>query len=165
MDTKKLVWIAMFVALSFVGAQLKIFQSIAFDSMPAFAAALLLGPISGALVGFIGHLLTALSSGFPFSLPVHLTIAVTMAFICFVFGYLKDRIPIGFNVLIATLFNGLGATAVSVAVMVWFGVVPSFQGMFMTLVMPLTLASFVNVCLASALSKAIEKAGVKQGSY
>ncbi|HCX65719.1 MAG TPA: ECF transporter S component [Eubacteriaceae bacterium] len=165
MDTKKLVWIAMFVALSFVGAQLKIFQSIAFDSMPAFAAALLLGPVSGALVGFIGHLLTALSSGFPFSLPVHLTIAVTMAFICFVFGYLKDRIPIGFNVLIATLFNGLGATAVSVAVMVWFGVVPSFQGMFMTLVMPLTLASFVNVFLAAALSKAIEKAGVKQGSY
>ncbi len=86
MKTKKLVLAALFIALSFVGANIKIMGSIAFDSMPGFLGAIVLGPLYGALIGALGHLLTALTSGFPLSLPVHLITMVGMGLTMLVFG-------------------------------------------------------------------------------
>ena len=87
MKTKKLVLAALFIALSFVGANIKIMGSIAFDSMPGFLGAIILGPYYGALIGALGHFLTALTSGFPLSLPVHLITMVGMGVTMLVFGY------------------------------------------------------------------------------
>ncbi len=78
MKTRTLVIAAMLIALSFIGANIKISGSIAFDSMPAFFGALVLGPVAGGIIGLIGHLLTAVFSGFPFGLPVHIIVAVMM---------------------------------------------------------------------------------------
>lgn len=78
MKTNKLVITALFVALSFIGANIKIMGTIAFDAMPGFLGALLLGPVYGGIIGALGHFLTSLTSGFPLSLPVHLVITIIM---------------------------------------------------------------------------------------
>jgi uncharacterized membrane protein len=83
---KEIVLTALFIALSFIGANIKVMGSIAFDSMPGFLGALLLGPAYGALIGVIGHFLTALLSGFPLSFPAHVIIMIDMAAAMAVFG-------------------------------------------------------------------------------
>jgi uncharacterized membrane protein len=96
-STKNLVLMALFIALSFAGSYLKVFGTIAFDSLPGFLAALLFGPVAGAIIGFLGHFFTALTSGFPLSFPLHLVIAASMAFTMLGFGLtyraLKGKIP------------------------------------------------------------------------
>lgn len=79
MKIKKIVLTALFIALSFIGANIKVMGSIAFDSMPGFLGALLLGPTYGAFIGAIGHFLTAMLSGFPLSFPIHVVIMIDMA--------------------------------------------------------------------------------------
>lgn len=160
MNTKKLVLIALFVAMSFVGAQIKLVYSIALDALPAFLAAAVLGPIPGALVGFLGHMLTALTSGYPFTMIIHLVIAVTMAVICWTFGKGYGKLPWIGNVGLAVFLNGIVATLLSVVAMEWAGIVPQWQAMFLALIGPLTLASAVNVGLAGILALALEKRGV-----
>lgn len=86
MKTKKLVLAALLISLSFIGANIKIMQTIAFDSMPGFLGTLILGPLYGAVIGLLGHFLTALTSGFPLTVPVHLVIMVGMALTMFLFG-------------------------------------------------------------------------------
>ncbi len=54
--TVNLVMVALFCALSAVGANIKIMGSIAFDSLPAFLAAILMGPAAGAIVGALGSI-------------------------------------------------------------------------------------------------------------
>jgi uncharacterized membrane protein len=87
MKTKKLVITALFIALSFIGANIKIMDTIAFDAMPGFLGVLLFGPVYGAFIGAIGHFLTALTSGFPMTIPVHLIIMVGMAVTMLAFGH------------------------------------------------------------------------------
>jgi uncharacterized membrane protein len=87
MKTKNLVLAALLIALSFIGSNIKIMQTIAFDSMPAFLGTLILGPFYGAVIGSLGHFLTALTSGFPYTIPVHLVIMVGMALTMVSFGY------------------------------------------------------------------------------
>lgn len=160
MTAKKITLIALFIALSFIGAQIKLVYSIALDAMPAFMAAAVLGPVAGALVGFLGHMLTAATSGFPFTLPIHLVVGCSMAAICWVFGKGYGKLPWILNVFVAVFLNGVVATLVSVAAMQWMGIIPDWQSMFVALVGPLLLASAVNVVLAEVLSTALEKRGI-----
>lgn len=51
----KLTYGGVLIALSAVGALIKISGTIALDSMPGFFAALFLGPSAGAIVGGLGH--------------------------------------------------------------------------------------------------------------
>lgn len=90
MNGKMVSWLAMFTALSAVGAMIKvpaIVSSVALDAFPALLAAALLGGRSGAIVGGVGHLLSALIGGFPLG-AMHLVIAVEMAVIVWIFGFL-----------------------------------------------------------------------------
>ncbi|HSQ33716.1 MAG TPA: ECF transporter S component, partial [Peptostreptococcaceae bacterium] len=86
MKTKKITLVALFIALSFIGSNIKIFSSIAFDSMPGFLISIMLGPVYGAIVGLLGHLLTAITSGFPMTIPIHLIIGIFMAITIYIFG-------------------------------------------------------------------------------
>ena len=76
--TKKIVFAALFIALAFVGGNIKIMGSIAFDAVPAFLATIVLGWGWGAVVAMIAHMLSAALAGFPLSLPAHLITAVMM---------------------------------------------------------------------------------------
>ena len=68
-STKKLVLTALFIGLSVVGANIKVMGSIAFDALPAFLAALMLGPLWRAAVGAPGPLLPAPQPGLPLTFP------------------------------------------------------------------------------------------------
>jgi uncharacterized membrane protein len=113
MKTRKLVLTALFIALSFIGANLKIMDTIAFDSMSGFLGAIILGPFYGALIGALGHFLTALTSGFPLSLPVHLIImagmGVTMLAFGFIFKYFSSKnyiLSVVLSLIAAVIING-----------------------------------------------------------
>lgn len=113
MKLRKLVTCAMLIALCFVGSNIKVFGTIAFDSMPAFLGALILGPWYGAILGAAGHFLTALTSGFPLTLPVHIVLMFGMALTMFFFNITQKGLEKKINVwaariigiLVALIFN------------------------------------------------------------
>ncbi len=78
---------AMLIALSAVGSLIKVFNTVAFDSMPGYFAALFLGGWQGALVIALGHMLTALTSGFVLGIPIHIYVAAQMAVYSYLFRF------------------------------------------------------------------------------
>ena len=156
--TESLIYLAVLIALSFIGSLIKIGPggSIALDSLPAFFASLLMGPPAGAVVGFFGHMLTAVTGGFPFTLPIHLVIALEMAIICWIFGFMAERMNIVVPATTAIILNGVLATLISAFAMEMVGVVPSAMGLFKVLVGPLTIVSAVNVVLAVVLYRILK---------
>ena len=152
LTVKNTVLCAMFIALSVIGAFIKPFgNSIAFDSMPAFLAASMMGPIFGAIVGLMGHVISASISGFPLSLGIHAIIAAEMALIMLTYGFLCKKIGIILSAVIAVILNGVAATAV-------FIFVPGMGvPFFLAMVGPLTLVAAVNAALAVALHFTLSK--------
>ncbi|MDD4691051.1 MAG: ECF transporter S component [Eubacterium aggregans] len=147
--TKKLVYAALFIALAFVGANIKIMGSIAFDALPAFLATLILGWGWGAVIAAIAHLLTAALSGFPFTLPAHIITAIMMSVTMIAFYFtIKGCL---FKKLNPVLAYGLGCV---VAVMVnvpiaLLAVAPVFTlPVAISLIPALLPAAILNVLLA-----------------
>lgn len=164
LSTKKLVITALFIALSFVGSNIKIFGTIAFDSLPGFLAALLLGPVYGAAIGFLGHLFTALTSGFPLTVPLHFVIAASMAITMLGFGYtykaMKNKVSVLANFIITgivgLILNGPVSLAFSIGAMTLMAGKEAALGL-LTLLPILVLASAVNIVIAIILFKSLEK--------
>ena len=92
MKIKPLVISAMLVAVSFIGANIKLMNTVAFDSMPGFFASIFLGPVYGAVIAAMGHFFTAMLSGFPLSLPVHILIMLDMAVTMLIFGNIYSKL-------------------------------------------------------------------------
>ncbi|MHC6179222.1 ECF transporter S component [Clostridium sp. JNZ X4-2] len=151
MKTRKLVIIALFIAMSFIGANIKIAGSIAFDSMAGFLGTLILGPLYGALIGAIGHLLTAAVSGFPLSLPIHMIIMADMALTMFLFGITykffsrsNEIISIIISSIVGILING----PLSV-----FMLMPIMGKAVLAMLPLLVLAAALNILIAHAVYK------------
>ncbi|WP_207724742.1 ECF transporter S component [Thermanaerosceptrum fracticalcis] len=146
---RQVVRVGLLVALSTVGAHIKI-PSItgtpALDSLPGYFAAAALGWREGALVAALGHLLTALTAGFPLSLPIHLLIAAEMGICALVFGYLFKKTNPVIAMGAAIILNGVGAPASLIPIM--------GPGIFYGLVTPLLVASALNIIAAALLAKA-----------
>ncbi|SCX80351.1 ECF transporter S component [Alkaliphilus peptidifermentans] len=155
-NIKKLVKIALLISLSAVGAHIKIQGSIAFDSLPGFFAALYMGPLVGGLIGLLGHLLSAITAGFPLTLPMHLFISLQMFFIVWIFGVLHKRINLTAAIIIGTLLNGPGAALLASGMAVILGLPFSGFTMFLFLWIPLTIASALNVLLASFIYRQLK---------
>jgi hypothetical protein len=150
MKTRNLVFTALFIACSFVGANIKIMGSIAFDSMPAFLGALLIGPIYGAVIGAAGHLLTALTSGFPLSLPIHLIIAAAMAVTVYIFGKLQVSLLKGINKYAAMLIAIAAAVIINGPVQLF--ALSAILGKGILAMMPvLSAAAAANVIMAEVV--------------
>lgn len=143
------------IALSAIGAMIKVQGSIAFDSMPAFFAALFIGPAAGAVVAALGHLLTAITSGFPLTVPLHLVLMGIMAAIVYIFGALYKRTNGIIACTVGTLLNGPVSTVIAAYVAALLGMPFSGKVMFSALVLPLTIASAINIVLAYVVFKAI----------
>ena len=100
-DLKKSSWsarriaiLAIFIALSAVGAVIKIpspLGSIGLDSFPGYFCALAFGYPEGAIVA-VGHLLSAAVAGFSVTVPLHLAIAVSMAVVAVIVRFLATKI-------------------------------------------------------------------------
>ncbi len=152
--TKYITYTGMLIALSFIGSFLKVQGSIAFDSMPAFLGALIISPQSGAVIGVLGHMITAGISGFPFSLPLHIAIAAEMGVFTFIFGKLYK-----INRVLATVtlifLNSVGGALIAGALTHLMGMgesgmsfISTVKGFFIALIGPLFLASLANAVLA-----------------
>jgi len=116
MNLRKLVTCAMLIALCFVGSNIKVFGSIAFDSMPAFLGSLILGPWYGAILGAAGHVITALISGFPYTVPVHMITMVSMAITMFFFNIVQKNLEKRINIWVARIVGIIVALIFNVGI-------------------------------------------------
>lgn len=156
--TRKIAWMGMLIALSFVGSYIKIpspFQSIALDSMPAFLGALMLGGLEGAVIGFLGHMLTAANAGFYLSVPIHILVAFIMAVTLYAFYWTYKKSNLYAAGVVGILLNGMAAPLVLAAI-------PKFGWAFFVGITPfLLLASAVNIILGILLFVTLDRAGFK----
>lgn len=155
-NVRKLTMVGMLLALSAVGALIKIQGSIAFDSMPGFFAALFLGPGLGALVAGIGHLLSAMTSGFQLTIPMHLIVAIEMAIFAYAFGWIYKKTNYIVACIVAIILNGPIAALLAVPTSVMLGLPFNGWALFSFIIAPLTIASAVNVILAYVVYKLIK---------
>nr|WP_132251656.1 ECF transporter S component [Natranaerovirga pectinivora] len=148
MNSRQLAYMGLFIALSFVGAQIKIQGSVAFDSMPAFLVALIISPVAGGIVGILGHMLTAVTSGFPLTLPIHMVVGVLMGITCYLFGYLSKKGKKYIAVIVAFLLNGPISLGVSAYIMYALGYEFAGVALFSFLIVPLSIAAILNIVIA-----------------
>lgn len=152
---RRVARLAILVALSAVGALIKIPSptgTVALDAAPAFLAAAAFSPAEGAIVGAVGHLVSALTTGFPLGLPVHLLIAVEMALFVWIFGVLARRVSVWLAIPVGILLNGVGGAAIMIPI--------GGTGMFAALVLPLTVGGAINIIVAVLASRALIAAGL-----
>lgn len=155
MNTKKLILIALFIALSFIGSNIKVFSSIAFDSMPGFLISIILGPFYGAIVGLLGHLLTAITSGFPMTLPIHLIIAIFMGITTYAFG-ISYKILKYKNKFMSFIIPALLGVVLNSPVTVYFLVkIINVPGLTYAIVPILSLAALTNIVVAIVIYNSI----------
>ena len=150
-SVRRIAIISIFIALSAVGALIKIpspVGTIGMDSAPGYFAAIAFGAAEGSIVIAVAHMLTSAVVGFPLSIPVHLIVAAIMAVCALVFRWVNRK---------------LGLIPASVAAIIINGVIGSFTafpagGMGAVLgIMPfLVLASVLNVIIAGIAYKAIK---------
>lgn len=153
----RLTYCGMLIGLSAVGAMIKVSGSIAFDSMPGFFAALFLGPAEGAVVAALGHLLTAATSGFTMTLPMHIFLIMDMGLIAYLFGVIYKKRGGIIASIIAIALNGPVSTLIVVPLSIIFALPFNGWPLFSALIVPLTLASAANVLLALLVFKALNR--------
>ncbi|OEH93513.1 ECF transporter S component [Bacillus solimangrovi] len=152
MTTRKLSILVTFIAFSIVGAMIKIpavISSIALDSFPALAGSVLLGPVAGAIIGALGHLGSAFLGGLPLG-PLHLLVAVEMAVIVFVFGYLyrSNKRMLAYSFFLIS--NGFVAA-------IPFGFIISWS-FYVAFLPPLLIGTAVNLVIAIVALPRIQQA-------
>ncbi|GHU65581.1 membrane protein [Clostridia bacterium] len=161
LTVKEIVICAIFIALSFVLANVKVMGSVAFDSLPAFLGGLLLGAPYGAAIGALGHLMTALLSGFPFGLLTHLIVAGMMAVCVFVFTLVFRKLS-GKSLILAYVLAAIVGTAINGPVEV-FVLSPILLSMFggvpglISFAILLTITAACNIVIAIVLHILLEK--------
>lgn len=151
----RLARMAILIALSVVGALIRVPSptgTVAFDALPGYFAALAFGPIEGGIVGAIGHIVTAMFTGFPLGVPLHLLVAVEMFVFVWVFGYLARRVNVIVAAVVAVILNGVAGPLLTIPI--------AGTGLFASLLLPLTVTTIVVVILAIAAAKAVQAAGL-----
>ncbi|MEM3382431.1 MAG: ECF transporter S component [Nitrososphaerales archaeon] len=151
---KRMARMAIFIALSAVGSFIKIPSptgTVALDSLPGYFSVLAWGYLEGSIVISLGHILTAATVGFPLGIPLHILIAIMMILWAVIFKWTSDKIHWIVGILAATFFNGVVAPAAFIPL---FG-----EGFFYAMIIPLVVASFVNVAIAAVANQIVKKSG------
>ena len=148
---KRLSIMAIFIALSAVGALIKIpspVGTIGMDSAPGFFCALAFGGLTGAIVIAFGHLLTAAVIGFPMTIPIHLYIACQMAIWAVSYRWVNERLGLIPAVIVAIILNGVVCA---------FAMLPIIgMGGVMGLMPFLVVGAALNVIISAVAYKAIK---------
>lgn len=153
-NVRKLTVTALLLSACVVGAHIKILGSIAFDAVPAFIGAALLGPAIGAFLGFFGHMISALLAGFPQTAVIHLMIGCCMALCMLTYGVLKRRFKrasfaaVGVPTVIAYLIN------VPLTLLFLY---PLLGPVIFPLFLPLTIASVFSLLFSEVVLATIPK--------
>jgi uncharacterized membrane protein len=152
---RRIARMSIFVALSAVGAMTKIPSptgTVALDSCMGYFSAAAFGYWEGGCVGALGHILTALTMGFPLGIPVHVYISVQMALWVMAFRFLTVKVHPIAGIVGATFLNGFG----SAYLIIPFGGI----GLATALVLPLTVGSLANILIASAAYSIVKKSNM-----
>jgi uncharacterized membrane protein len=147
---KLLAYIIVFIAMSGIGSAIKIpigMTSIALDSAPALLASITLGPIAGATVAVIGHIVSAFLGGLPLG-AFHILISIEMGIIVYLLGVLSRNgtapVSFGFFILCNTLIAPLPF---------YFLLSPAF---YWTILFPLFIGSLCNSGIAAVTAKPLQ---------
>jgi riboflavin transporter len=150
-NVKRLSMMAIFIALSAVGALIKIpspVGTIGMDSAPGFFSALAFGGVEGAVVISIGHLLTAAVTGFPLTIPVHLYVAFQMALWALAYRWVNKTLGLIPAVIVGIILNGVVSS---------FAMLPMMgMGGVLGLLPFLVVGSALNVIISAIAYKAIK---------
>lgn len=142
MNMRTITVYALLIALCAIGGQIHFgVYSIGFDSSPAFVGALLLGPVAGAVLGALGHLATAASTGFPLSVPIHMAIAIIMAGTGASIGYITKRMTSSFSYVVGGILGYIINVGVGLAVIAWM---MEGMGVVLFIFVPLSLTYALN---------------------
>lgn len=151
-QVKRMALMAMFIALSVIGAMLKIPSptgTVALDSAPGFLGAVLLGWKEGLVIAALGHLVSAYSAGFPLTIPIHLLIALQMAIAVSVYALLLHKTNPVVAIAAAVFING---------VLMPLSIVPMLgMQIFYAMVLPLTVAALINTVIAYILYRGLKR--------
>jgi uncharacterized membrane protein len=142
-SSKRIARMAIFIALCAVGALIKVPSptgTVALDAAFAFFSAITFGWREGSIVAAFGHMLTALTTGFPLSFPIHIFVAVQMAVWVSIFQLVSRKFHLWFGAFIGIFLNGV----VSSLLMIPIGGI----GLMAALILPLTFAASINVFIA-----------------
>ncbi len=156
-SVKKICIGGMLIALSVLFANVKIFGTIAFDAVPGFLGSLLFGGTFGGLVGALGHLATATTSGFPFGVLIHITIAVTMFISVYGFWFTKNRLdktrlrPTVTLTLASIVGVLLNAPITLFVLSLFLG-----KTFFVSMIVPLLIGSIANILLCDIVYVAVK---------
>ena len=150
-NVKRLSIMAIFIALSAVGALIKIpspVGTIGMDSAPGFFCALAFGGVTGAVVIAFGHLLTSAVVGFPMTIPIHLYIAFQMALWALCYRWVNEKLGLIPAVIVAIILNGVVSALAMFPIMGMGGVLG---------LMPfLVVGAAINVIISAVAYKAIK---------
>ncbi|WP_125770140.1 ECF transporter S component [Companilactobacillus furfuricola] len=153
-NIKKMTLTAILLALCIVGANIKIMGSVALDSFPAFFGALAIGPVAGAFLGLFGHLVSALLSGFPLTLPVHLVIGLCMMITMIVFSTIRrGKHSLKWSYII---FSDIIAYILNVPLELLL-LYPILKQLVYAYFFQLTIAAIINIILAEVIYILIRK--------
>ena len=146
---KNIVVIAIFAAASAALGLIKLpspIGSVALDSLPGFFSAAYFAPWVGAIVGGVGHLLSAATAGFPLG-PVHIIVALQTFAWCFIFGWIVRKIDrpwaLGIASIVVILLNAVASPIMLVLLF------PDFRPMLVGLIFYLLEAAVCNIGLAA----------------
>lgn len=142
---------ALISAICVIGSFIKVpgfITTAALDSAPAFLSVAFLPPLFSGIAGGLGHLASALTSGFP-SGPLHIIIAIEMFIIVFIFNVLHKK---GFNI-IKWLFL-IVANGILSAIPFYFIISPAF---FIGAVPNLLVATVINAVISMLAMPIIAK--------
>ena len=156
-SVKKRVCVSLFIAISVLGSNMRIFGTIALDSMPAFVAGLLFGPVAGGTVGALGHLFSSMGLAFPYGFFVHAVICLFMFITVVAFSLVHrwarakkwgETPALSLATLVGTVFNGP---------LTLFAMIPLLgKPAFFALVGVLSMGALVNIVLASMVYMALK---------
>lgn len=150
LPVKRIAYMAVFIALSAVGAMIKIpspVGTIGLDSAPGYFCGLALGYTEGIGVIFIGHLITAGVIGFPLGLPLHLFIGVQLALWVIILRWISRRINFWAGAAAAVFLNGV----ISAFTMYFVG----GMGAVLATMPFLTAGALINVAIAVTAHRAL----------
>jgi len=150
-NVKRLSIMAIFIALSAVGALIKIpspVGTIGMDSAPGFFVALAFGGLTGAIVIAFGHLISAAYIGFPFTIPIHLYIALLMALCALAYRWVNEKLGLIPAVIVGIILNGVVLSFAMLPIMGMGGV--------MGLMPFLVFGAALNVIISAVAYKAIK---------
>lgn len=149
-NIKLLTRLSLLIALSAIAAYFPLPSptgTVALDSAPGYFAVLFFGGFEGALVLVIGHLFSALKTGFPLG-AIHILIAFLMGGCGVAFYWLKNKLNIVIAGVITILINGI--------ILPLFLIPLLGTGFFAAMLLPLVFGSSVNIFVAIILFKLLK---------